>query len=706
MSHDRSPSLQYIKGVGPQKARLLSRLGITTVQEALYHLPYRYEDRSSLKKIAQLTYDELHAVTGTVASADVVTPNPRRPRFKLFEVVITDGSGALKAKWFNQTFLKKIFAPGRRVVLYGMVKRTYWGAGFEIVNPDYELLDDGEDDALQIHTGRIVPVYHSTDGLSQKQLRTIMHAVVTGASTGALNGEDAIPPAIIDRCHLPGLRESLMNVHFPSDPSEPGASCSLDELNRGTSRYHQRLAFDELFTLQLGLAAMKKREVLEKGIAFHPDGRFVNTLIGALPFRLTGAQERVFEDILRDMRSPYPMNRLIQGDVGSGKTIVALLSMIAAVESGYQAALMAPTEILAEQHYLTIHRLVEDLGLTIHLLTGSRKNKRGDAAASLDAHIIVGTHALIQEGVSFGKLGLVVIDEQHRFGVLQRAALRRKGTNPDTLIMTATPIPRTLALTLYGDLDYSIIDELPPNRSPIITRHLGEQQKHAIYRLIEDETRQGRQVYVVYPAIEETDKTTLKAAITGMEALQLKFPRLKVGLMHGKMKTAEREEVMRAFKGGLLDILVSTTVIEVGVDVPNATLMVIIHAERFGLAQLHQLRGRVGRGGAQSSCILLSYGTTEDARKRLDVMVGTTDGFRIAEEDLTIRGPGEFFGTKQSGLPDLKVANLVRDVKLLEIARKEAFALIEEDPSLKHYPALRAALEAFWGERIELFKTA
>lgn len=702
MSHDLSSPVQYIKGVGPRRAGLLARLGINTIRDALFHLPVRYEDRSSVKKIVQLAYDELHAVTGRVVSADVVTPNPRKPRLKLFEVVITDGSGVLKAKWFNQTYLKKIFKPAQEVVLYWTVKRNYWGAGYEIINPEYEILDESDGgtaqpDSLHLHTGRIVPIYGLTEGLSQKQMRNIMYSIVNSAVRSVT---DVMPGEITGNYNLPGLRDSLENVHFPP----PGAP--IQDLNRGVSAYHQRLAFDELFTLQTGLAAIKKGKALERGIAFSTDGRFINRLLSSLPFKLTGAQERVLKIILKDMESPFPMNRLIQGDVGSGKTIVALLAMLAAVESGYQAALMAPTEILAEQHYINMHRLVEDLGLKIQLLTGSLKNKNLESISSGDSVIVIGTHALIQEGVSFKNLGLVVIDEQHRFGVMQRASLRKKGINPDTLIMTATPIPRTLALTLYGDLDYSVIDELPPNRSPVITKHLNEKQKNYIYSLIEDETKKGGQVYVVYPVIEETDKTNLKAAITGMEALQAKFSALKVGLIHGKLKPSEREEVMREFKNGGIDILVSTTVIEVGVDVPNATLMVIIHAERFGLSQLHQLRGRVGRGGGKSSCVLLSYGSTAESKKRLDAMIRTNDGFIIAEEDLEIRGPGEFFGTKQSGMPDLKVANLVRDVKLLESARKEAFALIEKDPELKMFPGLKKSIEDFWGRRLELFKTA
>lgn len=710
-SNDLLSSVQYIKGVGPQRAKLLARLGIKTVRDALFYLPYRYEDRSSIKKIIHLRPEEINTVTGKILKADVIIPNPRRPKLKIFELAVSDGSGLLRAKWFNQTYLKKIFKIGQEVVLYGTVKYNYWGTGFEIINPEYEILDDNDDaesnpsafslqpSAHGIHTGRIVPIYRSTEGLSQKQLRNIMYSVIN-SSVSAIS--DPLPSEIITAYNLPDLQESISNVHFPSPTS------SLDDLNRGISLFHQRLAFDELFTLQLGLAAIKKREVLEKGIAFSPDGRLINRLLDKLPFKLTGAQERVFKDILKDMQSSIPMNRLLQGDVGSGKTIVALMSMLAAVECGYQAALMAPTEILAEQHYINIHGLVEDLGLKIHLITGSKKNKEVEVIASGDADIVIGTHALIQEGVSFKKLGIIVIDEQHRFGVMQRATLRKKGRRviPDTLIMTATPIPRTLALTLYGDLDYSVIDELPPNRSPIITKLFYEKDKNQIYSSIAEETKKGRQVYVVYPVIEESEKTDLKSAITGAEGLQKIFPHLKAGLIHGRMKPVEREEVMREFKNGNIHILVSTTVIEVGVDVPNAALMVIIHSERFGLAQLHQLRGRVGRGSDQSYCILLSYGGSENARKRLEVMVKTTDGFRIAEEDLNIRGPGEFFGTRQSGMPDLKVANLLRDAKILEMARKEAFSLMERDSMLKGYPHLRKSIEDFWGKRLEMFKTA
>jgi ATP-dependent DNA helicase RecG len=697
MQNDLTSSVQYIKGVGPRRASLLARLGIKTFRDAIFYLPCRYEDRSSIKKIAHLKHDEFNTVTGKVVKADVISPSRRNPKFTIFEVLITDGSGLLKAKWFNQPYLKRIFKQGQEVVFYGMVKLNYWGAGFEIINPEYEIVEENSSDIDHIHTGRIVPVYRLTEGLSQRQMRSIMYSAV---STVIPFISDPVPSEIIKKYNLPDIRESLYNVHFPE------GVLTLNDLNRGVSPYHQRLVFDELLTFQLGLAAIKKGEIAEKGISFLPDGRLTGRLLSKLPFKLTGAQERVLKDILKDMQSPVPMNRLIQGDVGSGKTVVALLAMLTAVECGYQAALMAPTEILAEQHYINIHGFLEDLGLRIHLLTGSKRNKELETIASGDADIIIGTHALIQEGVTFKNLGLIVIDEQHRFGVMQRAVLRKKGTNPDTIIMTATPIPRTLALTLYGDLDYSVIDELPPNRSPITTILFYEKQKNRIYELIEDETKKGGQVYVVYPVIEESDKINLKAAVTGMKAFQQRFPYLNVGLIHGRIKPLEREKIMMEFKNNSIHILISTTVIEVGVDVPNATLMVIIHAERFGLAQLHQLRGRVGRGSSRSCCVLLTYGAADDAKRRLDVMVENTDGFRIADEDLNIRGPGEFFGTRQSGMPDLKVANLLRDVKILETARKEAFALIEKEPMLAGYPQLRKSIEDFWGKRIELFKTA
>jgi len=685
--------IQYIKGVGPQRDKLLSRLGIKTVNDALYYLPYRYEDRSNLKKICELQYGNVETVSGRVISAEVIKL-PRR-NLKLFELTLNDGSGLLKGKWFNQPFMKKNFKVGQEVMLCGTVKRNpYWGIGFEIDNPEYEIVSD--DDSF-IHTNRVVPVYRTTSGLSVRQIRSIMFNLI---HTCIKDVCDPVPGEILKRNGLPGLPESLSVVHFP----DPNVDIVL--LNKGTSEFHKRLSFDELFMLELGLGLMKRENVIEKGIAFNPECKLLRRLIEMLPFRLTKAQERVFTEILMDMKRPYPMNRLIQGDVGCGKTVVALMAMMVAAECGYQSALMVPTEILAEQHFINIHNMVEDLGLKICLLTGSKKDKPLSEIALGNIDIVVGTHALIQEGVVFKNLGLVVIDEQHRFGVMQRALLRKKAINPDVLVMTATPIPRTLALTLYGDLDYSVIDELPPNRTPVETLLFSPKQKEAIYSFIREEIKKGRQVYAVYPVIEESEKTDLRSAIRGKHAFEKSLPELKVGLIHGRIKAQEREEIMTSFKLGELDLLVCTTVIEVGVDVPNVTLMLIIHAERFGLSQLHQLRGRVGRGSHRSYCTLVAYDPYgEEARRRLDIMVKSNDGFRIAEEDLNIRGPGEFFGTRQSGMPDLKIAHIVRDAKLLNVARGEAFSLIEKDPYLKEFPLLKRSLERFWEGKIELFKT-
>jgi len=687
-------SIQYIKGVGPHRAGLFSRLGIKSVKDALYYLPYRYENRSSIKRICDLGYGNVETASGKIISAEVIKLPGKN--LKIFELTINDGSGLLKGKWFNQPFMKKNFKVGQEVLLCGTVKRNpYWGIGFEMDNPEYEIMTGGDDSF--IHMNRIVPVYRVTSGISVRQMRSIMFNVV---STSSNDLNDPLPLEILQRNALPGLSESLLHIHFPDTDAD------LELLNRGTSDFHRRLSFDELFMLELGLAVMKKGIVLEKGIGFNPEGNLLHRLLHLLPFRLTGAQERVLNEILSDMKKPHPMNRLIQGDVGCGKTIVALIAMLTAAECGYQSALMAPTEILAEQHYINIYKLIEDLGLNICLLTGSTKEKPVKEISSGEIDLVVGTHALIQEGVIFKNLGLAVIDEQHRFGVMQRALLKKKALNPDVLVMTATPIPRTLALTLYGDLDYSIIDELPPDRRPVSTLLFHPKQKESIYSLIREEIKKGRQVYVVYPIIEESEKIDLKSAIMGKNAFDKIFPDCSTGLIHGRMKAQEREQIMTSFKQGEIDILVSTTVIEVGVDVPNATLMVIIHAERFGLSQLHQLRGRIGRSSHQSCCILLAYEPFGDeAGRRLDIMVKSHDGFRIAEEDLTIRGPGEFFGTRQSGMPDLKIANIVRDAMLLSKAREEAFAIIDRDPDLSGYPLLRKCLETYWEGKMELFKT-
>ncbi|HMK43336.1 MAG TPA: ATP-dependent DNA helicase RecG [Dissulfurispiraceae bacterium] len=699
---DLSSPAQFLKGVGPHKAALLARLGIHSVEDALFFLPLRYEDRCSTASIARLVPDAAQSVVGKVLTAEIISPSRKNPRLKLLQVVITDGSGILKGKWFNQAYLQRVFKKGQAVIFFGTIKRDFSGAGLEIINPEYEILDDPEADAAdpacaQIHTGRIVPIYPLTDGLSQKQMRTIIFNAV--ASLASLVKE-FLPEDMIRRFGFPSRQEALRALHFPDK------SASIDDLNRGATPAHRRLSFEELLLFQLGLAGLKAKQTKEPGITFHAEGKLAGQLVTMLPFTLTGAQQRVLAQIRSDMLVPLPMHRLVQGDVGSGKTIVALLAMLDAVEAGYQAALMAPTEILAEQHHMTISRLAEPLGIKIVLQTASMRNRHLEDIAAGAADIVVGTHALIQEGVQFRRLGFIVIDEQHRFGVMQRALLRKKGEMPDTLVMTATPIPRTLALTLYGDLDYSVIDELPPYRAPILTKLIPERRKESVYPLIRKALEKENQVYVVYPIIEESDRTSLKDAQTGADGLQRMFPEYRVGLLHGRLKPGEREAIMRDFKERRIDILVSTTVIEVGVDVPNATLMVIIHAERFGFAQLHQLRGRVGRGADQSHCILLAYGHGDEARKRLDIMVQTTDGFRIAEEDLALRGPGEFFGTRQSGLPDLRVANIVRDAKIVELARDAAFELMSSDPALATVPALRDAAAGFWRGRLECFTTA
>lgn len=636
----------------------------------------------------------METVTGKVVSMNLI--NLPRSKYKLFELIISDGTGLLKGKWFNQPFMERYFKVGQEVILSGVVKRnSYHGTGFEIDNPEYEFTDDETENF--IHTSRIVPVYRTTAGMSVRVLRSIMFNLL---NTMIEHIKDPIPGEIISKQHLLPLKESIYNSHFP------GPEADIEDLNGGVSVYQKRLSFDELFQLELGIAIMKKGETRGQGIVFHPRGELVSRLLARLTFRLTGAQERVFSEIINDMKKPFPMNRLIQGDVGCGKTVIALMAMLTAVECGYQAAMMAPTEILAEQHFINIHMLVEELGLKICLLTGSTKERQTEEIAKGGVDIVVGTHAIIQEGVRFRNLGLVIIDEQHRFGVMQRALLRKKARHPDVLVITATPIPRTLAMTVYGDLDYSVIDELPPGRRPVITKLFYNNQKQLIYQAISSEVKKGSQVYVVYPLIEESEKSDLKSALMGRDALEKIFPHFRIGLIHGKMKTTDREAAMASFKNGGIDILVSTTVIEVGVDVPNATMMLIVHAERFGLSQLHQLRGRVGRGGEQSYCLLLAYRPYgEDAKRRLDIMVRTCDGFKIAEEDLDIRGPGEFFGTRQSGMPDLKVASIIRDAGLLDVARKEAFDIIDADPELKVFPLLKKTVERFWEGKIEIFKT-
>ncbi len=701
---DLASPIQYVKGVGPSRASQLGRLNIHSVRDLIYYQPIRYEARPALCSIRDIKLDQWQVVCGKIVSAQLrqtISKNPYKgKRLDIFEAQLTDGSAWLQSVWFNQPYLKNTLKSGMRVLLKGQAKRGLSGPIPQMLNPEFEVLDEDETVSDDASKGAVVPIYGLTEGLTQRRLRAIISTVFNQCD---LQITDPIPGHILKAHNLPTLREGIYRVHFPPE------GLSVEELNSYSTPYQKRLIFDDLFFMQLGLCALKHRLTAQKGIVLKGNGAIRQRLLNNLPFALTRAQKRVIEEILRDMDSPRPMNRLVQGDVGCGKTIVALLSMLNAVECGYQAALMAPTELLAEQHYHNIKSLLGDMDLPISLVTGSRKDKGALTVTKSEAMLIVGTHALIQEAISFEALGLVVIDEQHRFGVLQRASLRKKGNNPDVLVMTATPIPRTLAMTLYGDLDYSVIDELPPGRTPVHTMLFFENRKHEIYKILEREILKGRQAYIVYPLIEESENSDLRSAIKGAEALPKAFPNLpglRVGLIHGKMRQEERETVMREFKEGHIHILVATTVIEVGVDVPNASVMVIVHAERFGLAQLHQLRGRVGRGNSESYCLLLCYGFSEEAKRRLMAMVKTTDGFKIAEEDMKIRGYGDFFGTRQSGMPDLRFANLLRDGAMVELARQEALSLLKEDPMLTNYPLLRSMAQEFWGDKIDLFKTA
>ncbi|GAQ95424.1 ATP-dependent DNA helicase RecG [Thermodesulfovibrio aggregans] len=680
--------IQYLKGVGPKKANLLKKLGIQTVKDALYYLPSQYEDRRNKKNIFDIKPGEIVTVEGHIVQINEIKT---KTNLSIIEAIISDATGYLMAKWFNQLYLKKILKTKQKIKIFGKAQIDWSGNYIEIVNPEYEIVENSNH---QNH--EIVPVYRVTQGLSQRQIQSIMKVAVEFAIPFI---EEYLPEKILKKLNLPYLNESLKSIHFPPKDSD------VKSLNEKNSLFHKRIIFDELFLLQLGILMMKQSRLIEKGISFNPEGKLLRKFLENLPFKLTNAQQRVITEILQDMKKPTPMNRLLQGDVGSGKTVVALAAMLAAIECGYQAALMAPTEILAEQHYLNIYSMLKGLPVNVLIYT-STHNKHANLIASGDANLVVGTHALIQEDVHFKNLGFVVIDEQHRFGVIQRAMLKKKGLNPDTLVMTATPIPRTMALTVYGDLDYSVLDELPKGRKPILTKVIEPQNKKIIYKMIEEEIKSGGQVYVVYPLIEESEAMDLKSATQGYEGLQKLFPQYRVGLLHGKMPSRQREDIMKEFRNGRINILVATTVIEVGVDVPNATLMIITHAERFGLAQLHQLRGRVGRGDRPSKCILLPYKLTEEAKLRLKAIVNYSDGFRIAEEDMKIRGPGELFGVKQSGMPDLKVADLIRDQSLLEIARKEAESLLKENSALNSHPKIRILLEEFWKDRTEIFMTA
>jgi ATP-dependent DNA helicase RecG len=683
--------VQYVKGVGPQRAAALARLGVRTAEDLLLHLPMRYEDRRSFTRVAELRPGMRTSVAGEIVAAGL----RRARRMTLYEVRLDDGTGRLKAVFFNQPFLREVLPRGRRVVLFGLVERDAFGSRLPLMrSPQYELVEGGE--AGGIHTGRIVPVYEKLGPLTVKPLRRVLAHLAEQVPAGLA---DPLPPELRERLSVVGRGEALRRVHLPSEADD------LALLNSARSPAHVRLILEELFLFQLGLARRRSGLRAErKRAAFRVGDEARDAVKRILPFPLTAAQRRVLKEIASDLESPFPMNRLLQGDVGSGKTLVALLAMVIVLENGHQAAFMAPTEILAEQHFLTLRRLLRRCPYRVELLTSALKGaERQEALARIaggEAQIAVGTHALIQEGVAFHRLGLAVVDEQHRFGVLQREDLRRKGYDADVLVMTATPIPRTLALTAYGDLDVSVVDEKPPGRSPVRTELRPASERRAVLDLVRRAVAEGRQAYVVYPLVEESEKLEdVKAATEASREWGAALPGVRVGLLHGRMKSAEKDAVMGGFARGEVQVLVSTTVVEVGVDVENATVMVIEHAERFGLAQLHQLRGRVGRGRAPSNCVLLAYGRlSEVARARLDVMVRTDDGFVIAERDLEIRGPGDFFGTRQWGMPTFRVANLLRDRELVERARAEAFRLVGDARSVLP-PPLAAFLEQGGWER-------
>ncbi|WP_025322361.1 ATP-dependent DNA helicase RecG [Deferrisoma camini] len=686
--------LTGVRGVGPKVAEKLARKGLRTLGDALVFLPLRHEDRTRPAPLHRLVPGDTVAFRGRIESIGIRDYHRRR----VLEARLTDGNGWVTLKWFRGNFgwLQGRYPPGTEVAGSGAV-RMFQGRA-EIHHPELEPLEDDRDPA---GFERVVPVYSEVEGVHPKALRRILESVLDQALPAVV---DLIPPHLADELGLPPMARAFQEVHFPS---RGGA-----DLPRWVARHRKALVLEEFFFLQLGLLLRREGKGPVEGIAFRPDFHLIKPLLGSLPFRLTRAQRRVLGEIRRDMEAPRPMHRLLQGDVGSGKTLVALLSALMAVESGYQAAIMAPTEILAEQHALNLKRMCRPIGVEVGCLTSS--TPRAEREEVLEAlctgalPIVVGTHALIQDPVEFHRLGLVVVDEQHRFGVLQRAGLLRKGRNPDLLVMTATPIPRSLSLTVYGDLDLSVIDELPPGRQPIATRVVRERDLPKVYAFVREQVGRGRQAYLVYPLVEESEALDLRAATTMAEHFQGEvFPDLKVGLLHGRMRADEKEAVMAAFAAGEIQVLVSTTVIEVGIDVPNATVMVVEHAERFGLAQLHQLRGRVGRGAERSYCVLVAGREAgRDGWERLRVLASTSDGFRIAEEDLRIRGPGDLLGTRQSGLPDFRIGNILRDGPLLQVARDLAARVLAEDPGLRagRYPALREALQDRWAGRLELAK--
>ena len=676
---------------------MLEAKGLRVVEDLLYYAPFRYEDRSNMKSIRQLAPGEMATVLCSVKATRV---SGFRRNLGLFEATFTDLSGGiLTGKWFHGAYLNDIFAPLQKVALYGKVEYDSYTRGLSMMHPEYEILGSDEDGDDSLHTGRVVPVYEAAGKISTRVFRVLLDRIL--ASLAPV--EETLPAHILKQMKLPGAWEAIRQLHFPPQDSD------LRLLNAFRSPAQFRLIFEEFFWLECGLELKRAKARLDPGVGFELTDRVRERIKEMLPFKPTGAQKRVLGEIARDMSAPHPMYRLLQGDVGSGKTLVAAQAAIIAVENGYQVAVLAPTEILAAQHAYYFKKLFHKLDYPVLLLTGSSSQREKVQLKKLVAFglakIVVGTHALLEPDVAFKKLGLAVVDEQHRFGVEQRQKLLEKGAgkHPDVLVMTATPIPRTLALTVYGDLDVSIIDEMPPGRKPIITKQVEQARVEQVYRFIGREIEQGRQAYVVYPVIQESETQAMKAAKAMHEQLsQIVFPNVSVGLLHGKLAPAEKEAAMEKFQRGEIKVLVSTTVIEVGVDVPNASVMVIEEAERFGLAQLHQLRGRVGRGADQSYCILVTGKMNTVAKERIRTLVESGDGFYIAEMDMKLRGPGEFFGTKQSGMPELHIGNIIRDADVLEVARSEATAFVAHPPDEESLRRAVAYIRGHWQRRYGL----
>lgn len=693
--------VMYVKGVGPKISLLLNKLGIFTANDLLYFYPRKHLDYATRTKVSELKPGEEVTIWGTIKSVNAFS-SARKPNLTILNIDVYDGTGVVSASWFygkcNKYLIdryKAQYPKGANIILSGVVKLDNYSGKMMVDKPQAEVLSGDFEDSSSLNVGRIVPVYSSTENLNIKFLRK---AIFNAIDTYLPLVDDILPEYIIQKFDFMDKRTAIKQIHFPD---------SMEYLEKA----RKRLIFDELFLIQLKMALLRKQyRINNEGLILNikEDG-LVKRFVSQLPFTLTNAQESAFREIMIDLQKPEPMQRLLQGDVGSGKTVVAAMSLLSAVENGYQAAIMAPTEILAEQHYKNFVNWLTPLGISIGLFVGKHGVKiRRELQQNLKngmINIAVGTHALIQENIEFNNLGLVVIDEQHRFGVKQRNELKNKGKSPELLTMTATPIPRTLSLTLHGDLDITVIDEMPPGRKPVKTALVTPSERKKAYSLIRKEVEKGHQAYIVFPLIDESETLSAKAATKEAERLQeTVFSDLKIGLVHGKLSATDKDKIMEDFRAGKYHILVSTTVIEVGVDVPNSTVMIIENSERFGLSQLHQLRGRVGRGAEQAYCVLVTESKNQSTKERLNVMTQTNNGFIIAEKDLEIRGPGEFMGTKQSGIPDLILADIVRDAEVLELARNTAFDLVKND-DITNYPALCKKVTQKVEEGLELISS-